>query len=75
MLTIVDAFKMSKHDRVNSKIKQFAKDMEFNLSLIHIQMCIRDKKYGIKVNSNYKLLINPVIFISFKKFVTLSAFI
>ena len=30
MLTIVDAFKLSKHDRVNSKIKQFAKDMEFN---------------------------------------------
>ena len=29
MLTIVDAFKMSKHDRVNSKIKQFAKDMGF----------------------------------------------
>lgn len=30
MLTIVDAFKMNKHDRVNSKIKQFAKDMGFN---------------------------------------------
>ena len=30
MLTIVDAFKMNKHDRINSKIKQFAKDMGFN---------------------------------------------
>lgn len=29
MLTIVDAFKMNKHDRVNDKIKQFAKDMGF----------------------------------------------
>lgn len=29
MLTIVDAAKMGKHDRVNDKIKQFAKDMGF----------------------------------------------
>lgn len=29
MLTIVDASKMNKHDRVNDKIKQFAKDMCF----------------------------------------------
>jgi len=29
MLTIVDAAKMNKHDRVNEKIKQFAKDMAF----------------------------------------------
>lgn len=29
MLTIVDAFKMNKHDRVNSKIKQFSKYMGF----------------------------------------------
>ena len=29
MLSIVDAFKMNKHDRINSKIKQFAKDMGF----------------------------------------------
>lgn len=30
MLTIVDAAKMGKHDRINDKIKQFAKDMGFN---------------------------------------------
>lgn len=30
MLTIVDASKMGKHDRINEKIKQFAKDMAFN---------------------------------------------
>lgn len=30
MLTIVDAAKMGKHDRINDKIKQFAKDMAFN---------------------------------------------
>ena len=30
MLTIVNAYKMGKHDRVNQKIKQFAKDMGFN---------------------------------------------
>ena len=30
MLTIVDADKMGKHDRVNQKIKQFTRDMEFN---------------------------------------------
>lgn len=29
MLTIVDSAKMGKHDRVNDKIKQFAKDMAF----------------------------------------------
>ena len=29
MLTIVDAAKMGKHDRINDKIKQFAKDMAF----------------------------------------------
>lgn len=29
MLTIVDSSKMGKHDRVNNKIKQFAKDMAF----------------------------------------------
>lgn len=29
MLTIVDADKMGKHDRINNKIKQFAKDMGF----------------------------------------------
>lgn len=29
MLTIVDAAKIGKHDRVNDKIKQFAKDMGF----------------------------------------------
>lgn len=29
MLTIVDAAKMGKHDRINDKIKQFAKDMGF----------------------------------------------
>lgn len=29
MLTIVDASKMGKHDRINEKIKQFAKDMGF----------------------------------------------
>lgn len=29
MLTIVDASKMGKHDRINDKIKQFAKDMGF----------------------------------------------
>ena len=30
MLTIVDASKMNQHDRINDKIKQFAKDMGFN---------------------------------------------
>ena len=30
MLTIVDASKMGQHDRINEKIKQFAKDMGFN---------------------------------------------
>ena len=30
MLTIVDAAKMGKRDRINDKIKQFAKDMGFN---------------------------------------------
>lgn len=30
MLTIVDAAKMNKHDRINDKIKQFARDMGFN---------------------------------------------
>ena len=30
MLTIVDVAKMGKHDRINDKIKQFAKDMGFN---------------------------------------------
>lgn len=30
MITIVDAAKMSRHDRINDKIKQFAKDMAFN---------------------------------------------
>ena len=30
MLTIVDASKMNQHDRINDKIKQFAKDMAFN---------------------------------------------
>ena len=30
MLSIVDAAKMGKHDRINEKIKQFAKDMAFN---------------------------------------------
>ena len=30
MLTIVDASKMNKHDRINDKIKQFAKDTGFN---------------------------------------------
>lgn len=30
MLTIVDASKMGKHDRINDKFKQFAKDMGFN---------------------------------------------
>lgn len=29
MLTIVDAARMGKHDRINDKIKQFAKDMAF----------------------------------------------
>lgn len=29
MLTIVDAAKMGKHDRINDRIKQFAKDMGF----------------------------------------------
>lgn len=29
MLTIVDASKMGKHDRINDKIKQFSKDMGF----------------------------------------------
>lgn len=29
MLTVVDAAKMGKHDRINDKIKQFAKDMAF----------------------------------------------
>ena len=30
MLTIVDAAKMGQHDRINDKIKQFAKDMAFS---------------------------------------------
>lgn len=30
MITIVDAAKMGRHDRINDKIKQFAKDMAFN---------------------------------------------
>ena len=30
MLTIVDASKIGQHDRINEKIKQFAKDMGFN---------------------------------------------
>lgn len=30
MLSIVDAAKMGKHDRINDKIKQFAKDMAFS---------------------------------------------
>lgn len=30
MLSIVDAAKMGKHDRINNKIKQFAKDMAFS---------------------------------------------
>ena len=30
MLTIVDASKMNQHDRINDKIKQFAKDIGFN---------------------------------------------
>ena len=29
MLTIVDSAKMNKHDRINDKIKQFAKDIGF----------------------------------------------